>query len=380
MTQNQGTQGSPSGSAQSSQESILALEFGENQAFETDLRQRVNAYFQQGAGRSKSGNWQLYLKTAVILACFVTFYALLVFAARSMWQGLLLAILLGLSTAAIGFNIAHDAGHRAYSKTPWVNKLMAMSMDLVGGSSYIWFWKHVVIHHQFVNITGYDTDIDFGILGRVSPHQKWLPYYHWQHLYLWLIYGFLAVKWELADDFRNVITGRIGKHRFPRPTGWELVIFIIGKIVFFTWALGIPLLFHPLGVVLFYYTVGVLVLGVTLSLVFQLPHCVEQAGFPVPREDTGHIENPWAAHQANVTVDYVRHNPIVGWLVGGLNYHLEHHLLPTICHIHYPAITKIVEEACRAHGIKYAEHKTFREGIAAHFRWLQKMGMPNMAG
>ncbi|MCG6881466.1 MAG: acyl-CoA desaturase [Deltaproteobacteria bacterium] len=322
----------------------------------------------------------MYLKTAFILACFATSYVLLVFFAETIWQGLALVILLGFSTVGIGFNIAHDGGHKAYSKTPWINKVAAGAMDLVGGSSYMWFWKHSVIHHRYVNITGYDTDIDLGLLGRLSPHQKRLPYYRWQHLYLWVLYGFLAIKWEFIDDFRNVITGRIGKHRFPRPTAWELVIFIAGKAVFFTWALAVPLFLHPLSAVIFYYCIGALVLGVTLSVVFQLPHCVAEAEFPVPPGETGQIQRPWAVHQAYVTVDYDRRNPIMSWFLGGLNFHKEHHLFPTICHVHYPAITKIVEETCGDHGIKYSEHKSFREGIAAHYRWLKRLGTQNVQG
>ena len=372
--QPQGSENSPSNQTAQARGSIFTLEFGKDKAFELDLRQRINSYFKQDAGCSEVGDWRMYLKTAIVLTCFVTTYVLLVFVAESMWLGLLLVILLGFTTAGIGFNIAHDGGHRAYSKSPWVNKIMAMSMDLAGGSSYVWFWKHAVIHHNYVNITGYDTDIDLGILGRLSPHQTWLPYYRWQHFYIWFLYGFLAVKWEFVDDYNNVISGRIGKHRFPRPTGWDLVIFITGKAVFLTWALLIPLLYHSPPVVLFFYIIGVLVLGVTLSLVFQLPHCVEQAGFPLPREDTGQIESPWAVHQARVTANYGWHNLFLGWFIGGLNYHLEHHLFPTICHIHYPALTKIVEETCRKHGIKYLKHKSFWTGVAAHYRWLKKMG------
>jgi linoleoyl-CoA desaturase len=376
MSQKQATQETAS---KRTKESILRLEFDKEKGFEADLRQRVNDYFQQAHGRSKKGNCQMYLKTAVILACFVASYVLLVFVAETVWHGLVLVFLLALFTVGIGFNIAHDAGHKAYSETPWVNKVMAMTMDLVGGSSYMWFWKHGVIHHRFVNITGYDTDIDLGVLGRLSPHQKRLPFHQWQHLYLWFIYGFLAVKWEFVDDFLNISSGRIGKHRFPRPTAWELVIFVTGKAVFFTWAFVIPLFFHPWYAVLFFYSVGVLVLGATLSVVFQLPHCVEEAEFPLPPQDSAQMERPWAVHQALVTVDYDRSNPVVSWFFGGLNFHKEHHLFPTICHIHYPAITKIVEETCRDHGIRYHEHKSFWEGIAAHYRWLKKMGKPEGA-
>jgi linoleoyl-CoA desaturase len=250
MNQRRDTAEAMSDKPPKAKKSILKLKFDEDNTFETDLRQRVNQYFQQ-RNYQKTGNWRLHLKTAILLACFAILYALLVFAAENIWQGLILVILLGLTTACIGFNISHDAGHKAFSKTPWVNQVMAKTMDLVGGSSYMWYWKHTVIHHRYVNITGYDTDIDLGVLGRLSPHQNRLPYHRWQHFYLWFVYGFLAVQWEFFGDFQKMILGGVGKHRFPRPTTWDLVVFITGKVVFITWALLIPWIFHPWYAVLF---------------------------------------------------------------------------------------------------------------------------------
>ncbi len=178
----------------------------------------------------------MYLKTAILLAIFAASYVLLVFVAQTWLQALPLAILLGLATAGIGFNVQHDGGHQAYSNHPWINKLMAMTLDVIGGSSYVWHWKHAVIHHTYVNITGHDADIDFGILGRLTPHQKRLKFHRWQHFYLWPLYGLFAIQWHLWGDFREFITGRIGGHRFPRPRGWELAIFLIGKAIFLTLA------------------------------------------------------------------------------------------------------------------------------------------------
>jgi linoleoyl-CoA desaturase len=354
-------------------QSILKLEFGENKAFDLDVRRRVDEYFDQGSGRSRQGSLQMHLKTGIILSSFVVFYLLLVFVASNVWQGLLFAILLGFSVAGIGFNIAHDGGHGAYSKSPRINKLMAMTMDLVGVSSYVWFWKHSVIHHRYVNITGYDTDIDIGILGRLSPHRPRLPFHRWQHFYLWPLYGFLAAKMEFVDDFKRIMFGRIGKHRFPRPTGRDLVVFVAGKAIFFAWAFCIPLMFHSLGTVLFFYAVGVSVLGITLAVVFQLPHCVRQADFPLS-EGAGRIKTSWAVHQAQATIGFDRQSRILRWSLGGLNFHLEHHLFPTICHIHYPAIARIVEETCGEHSVKYGEHPSFWSGIASHYLWLRLMG------
>lgn len=322
----------------------------------------------------------MYLKTFILVASFAVSYVLLVFVAQSWSHGLLLAVLLGLSAAGIGFNVQHDGSHHAYSNSPWINKLMAMSLEFIGGSSYLWRWKHVVFHHTYVNITGHDTDINVGILGRLTPHQKRLAYHRWQHIYFWPLYGLLAIKWQLVDDFRKLISGRITTRRFLRPEGWDLVIFIAGKAIFFTVAFGIPLLFHSFGTVLGYYVVAALVLGTVLGVVFQAAHCVEEAEFPLPREETGRIEDAWAVHQASTTVDFARGSRVAAWLLGGLNFQIEHHLFPKISHVHYPAISKLVEETCRDFGIKYADHGSFRAAVVSHFRWLRRMGMQSAAG
>ena len=355
-------------------ESATSLKFANDTAFQLELRRRVDAFFLT-TGRRQRDCWQMYVKTAVFLAGFAVSYWLLVFVAQAWWQGVLLAILLGFSAAGIGFNIQHDGGHQAYSNRPWVNKLMAMTLELIGGSSYLWRWKHVVFHHTYVNITGHDTDIDLGMLARLTPHQRRLAFHRWQHLYLWPLYGVLAIKWQLVDDFRKLISGRISNQPFPRPRGWDLVVFAAGKAIFLTIAFGIPAMFHPFGIVLVFYGVAGLVTGIALSVVFQVAHCVEEADFPVPRSDTGRIDHAWAVHQAETTVDFARDSRMVTWLVGGLNFQIEHHLFPRVGHVNYPAISRLVEETCRDFGIRYAQHRSFRAGLASHFRWLRRMGM-----
>jgi linoleoyl-CoA desaturase len=352
--------------------------FGKNSAFAVEVRRRVDEYF-RSTGRRRRDCLHMYLKTAIILSCFAATYLLLVFVASAWWQTLPLAIFLGLTIAGIGFNIQHDGGHHAYSDYRWVNKLMALTLDLIGGSSYLWHWRHVIFHHTYVNITGHDTDIDLAPIGRLTPHQKRLPFHRWQHWYLWPLYGLIAIKWHLFDDYYEVLKGRIYDHRIPRPRGWELVIFVAGKAIFLTLAFGIPLLFHPLWTVLVHYVVAALVLGMVLSLVFQLAHCVEESEFPLPELESGRIDNPWAIHQLETTVDFARRSWVVGWLVGGLNFQIEHHLFPQICHVNYPAISKVVEETCRDFGVRYTEHVSFRAGLASHFRWLRRLGMPDAA-
>lgn len=349
------------------------LKFGRDTGFHSELRHRIDAYFHR-THLSQRDCPQMYLKTALILVAFATTYGLLVFFAQTWWQALPLAVLLGLETAAIGFNIQHDGGHQGYSNHGWVNQAMTLTLDLIGGSSYVWHWKHGVFHHMYTNITHYDADLEVGIVGRVSPHQPWLPIHRWQHIYLWALYGLMPIKWQLYDDFHDVISGRIGAQTFPRPQGWDLVKFLLGKGVFLILAFALPLMRHPLGVVLAVYVVVAIALGVVLSTVFQMAHCVEGVGFPLPLPNTGYMEDAWAIHQIETTVNFSRNNPVITWLLGGLNYQVEHHLFPRICHIHYPELAKIVEATCQEFGITYREHPSFIGGVVSHARWLQRMG------
>jgi linoleoyl-CoA desaturase len=351
------------------------LKFSNNSSFQVELRRQVDEYFKR-TGRPQRDCPQMYVKTAVLVAAFATSYLLLVFAAQAWWQAFPLAILLGLSTAGIGFNVQHDGGHHAYSNHAWVNKATAMAMDVIGGSSYLWNQKHAIMHHTYVNITGHDSDIDLGILGRLTPHQRRFAFHRWQHYYLWPLYGLSAIKWQLYDDFRDVILGRMGEHRFARPKGWDLAIFAGGKAIFLTLTFGLPLFFHSVGAVALFYAAAALVVGVIMSVVFQLAHCVEQADFPLPHQDTGRMENAWAIHQVETTVDFARRSKVVAWFLGGLNYQIEHHLFPRICHVNFPALSKVVEATCREFGVKYTEHKSVWAGVASHFRWLRLMGMP----
>lgn len=355
-----------------------SLKFAGNSEFQVELRRRIDEFFRT-TGRRQRDCPQMYVKTAILIACFIVFYVGLVFIANAWWQALPVAIVLGLITAAIGFNVQHDGSHQAYSNYDWINKVMAMTLDVLGGSSHHWHWKHIIYHHTYVNITGHDTDVDLGFLGRLTPHHRRFWFYRWQQYYLWPLYGLMAINWHLVGDFRDVIPGRIGEHRLPRPKGWDLAIFLLGKASFLALAFGIPLLFHPVWVVVSFYAAVAVVLGLVLSVVFQLAHCVEEAEFPLPEETTGRIENSWAIHQVETTVDFARRSRVAAWLLGGLNFQIEHHLFPRICHVNYPAISKLVEQTCRELGVKYTEHQTVWSGLASHFRWLRRMGMPDMS-
>ena len=138
-------------------------------------------------------------------------------------------------------------------------------------------------------------------------------------------------------------------------------------------------MFHSIGTVLLFYALVSAVAGVLLALVFQMAHVVEEAAFPEPDETGRQMATPWAIHQLETTVDFARGNRVLGWLIGGLNFQIEHHLFPRTSHVHYPMVARVVEDACREFGVTYLEHRTFGAGIASHYRLLRRLGRPDVA-
>ncbi len=351
------------------------VKFSKPDSFMTALRERIDEYFVL-TKQSKRDHPRMYVKTIVILSWLMVSYLALVFWATTWPVTVLTTISLGIAMAAVGFNIQHDGGHGAYSKYQWVNRLMALTLDMLGGSSFIWKRTHNVIHHSYTNVTGLDGDIDLGFMGRLSPHEPRYAFHRFQHLYLWLLYGFITFKWQFRDDFQALLIGRVGNSTIPRPQGWELATFLLGKVVFLTLAFGIPLCFHAWYYVAIGFVGASFVQGLFLSIVFQLAHSVEPADFPLPDADTQRMENSWAMHQVETTVDFARHSRLATWFTGGLNFQIEHHLFPHICHIHYPAMSKIVEATAAEFGVRYHAHSTAFSAIQSHYRWLKAMGQP----
>jgi linoleoyl-CoA desaturase len=346
--------------------------FDRDTGFYKELKTRVDRYFEI-TGLQRRDSPRMYLKSALILAWFGASYALLVFEASTWWQGAVCAMSLALAIAGIGFSIQHDANHGSYSSREGINRLMGVTLDLLGASSYVWKWKHNIFHHTYTNLNGADEDINIGFFARLSPEQPRHRIHRLQQFYLWLLYGFLLAKWQLVDDFRNVAQGRIAHNRIPRPRRWALLALIAGKVAFFGWAFLVPMLFHPWWVVLIFYGATSFFVAVILSIVFQVAHCSAQASFPTVSE-SGDVPSSWAVHEVESTVDFARRIPLLTWYLGGLNYQIEHHLFPKVSHVHYPRLAPIVEGACADFGVSYTVHDGFFPAVSSHWRWLRKMG------
>jgi linoleoyl-CoA desaturase len=356
------------------------VRFPRDDGFHLALKRQVAAHL-EATGRPRWGGGAMHAKTAAILGWFACSYALLLlWGGASAWLAAALTLSIALATAGIGFSVMHDANHGAYSRSPRVNRAWGLALDFVGASSYLWRFKHNVFHHTYANVDGMDADIDAAPFLRLAPSQRRRALHRWQHLYAWPLYGVLGLKWWFVDDVVDLVRGRIGQHPIPRPRGLELAAFVAGKAVFVAWALAVPILVFRSGWPVAAFLLGSLALGVVLSVVFQLAHAVPEAAFHAAAGGGQRMPTGWAEHQVRATVDFAPSNRLLGWYVGGLNFQVEHHLFPDVCHTHYPALATVVEATCLAHGVPYRSAPTLRGAMAAHWRFLRTLGRPMALG
>jgi linoleoyl-CoA desaturase len=282
---------------------------------------------------------------------------------------------LGFTFASIGFSVMHDANHGSYSTKPWLNDLLGLSANALGASSFFWKQKHNIIHHTYTNVDGIDDDIAKSPIIRQCETQKWVPAHKIQHVYLVPVYALSSIFWLFFMDFTKYFTRKI-----YTTDAWEMsaknhVVFWSTKILYLVFYMIIPIIVWGFGPWLFGFLLLHVVMGLTLSLVFQLAHVVENTEFEnVALDETKHIDTAWAEHQIKTSSNFSMGNPVISWFVGGLNFQIEHHLFPKVSHIHYPAISKIVIEKCAEFHLPYNQYPTITGAIASHFRVMKMLG------
>jgi len=288
--------------------------------------------------------------------------------------GILLSSLFGFTLACIGFNIMHDACHGSYSTKKWVNELMGLTLNALGGNAFIWKQKHNIIHHTYTNIDGVDDDIAKSPILRMCHTQVWKPFHRVQYLFLPLVYGISSFLWVFVTDTVKYAQKKIYTTPMNKMDAKEHFIFWMSKILYVVFYIAIPIMVVGVKAWGIGFLFLHLAMGITLSIVFQLAHVVEETEFVYADQDVMQIENEWAIHQIKTTADFARDNKVINWLVGGLNFQVEHHLFAKISHVHYPAISKIVEAKCKEFNIQYHAMPTFGDAVLSHFKFMKTLG------
>ncbi|MBK8045202.1 MAG: acyl-CoA desaturase, partial [Haliscomenobacter sp.] len=340
-------------------------------SFHAEMRKRINDYFIE-VGKAKTGDYSLFIKAIILSVSFALVYVHLVFFTPPVLLALAECIILGGLTAAIGFNVMHDGAHGSFSKYGWLNELAGLSLNFLGANVFLWKSKHNVVHHTFTNIDGVDDDIDARPFLRLCETQKKYKIHRYQHLYFWAAYSLLYLYWVLFTDYEKYFTGKVGNMPIKPFTPKEHIIFWSFKVMHLGLFIAFPIYMVGFLPWLIGFLVYGMVTGFVLSMVFQLAHTVEDTQFPVAIQPENQIESEWALHQLQTTANFATKNKVITWLVGGLNFQIEHHLFPTISHVHYPAISKIIKQLCEEYGVRYIEFPKTRMAVASHIAHLHQ--------
>ena len=343
--------------------------------FHSELKRRVNQYFEEKK-KSSTGNFGLFFKAILFFTAYVGLYVHLVYFTPAALLAVVECILLGCFTAAIGFNVMHDGAHGSFSNSKTVNRLAAISVNFLGASHIMWSMKHNIIHHTYTNIDGVDDDIEIKPYLRMCTTQKRYKIHRFQHYYVWFLYTLLHLIWIFLTDYQKYFKKRIGSVPIKKLSMQEHLGFWGAKLGYAVLFMVIPIIKVGFLKWMIGFLIASMVTGFVISIVFQLAHTVEHLEFPVPDGDTNKIENEWAIHQVLTTANFATKNTLISWLVGGLNFQIEHHLFPKVSHIHYPAISKIIKQTCAEFDIKYTEFKRMRHAVMSHAMYLRKMGQP----
>jgi len=345
--------------------------------FYQTLKSRVNDYF-ESKNISRYGNSAMVTKTiALILLYLVPYFLIVTQTASNPWVVFALWIAMGLGMTGVGFNVMHDANHGSYSRHAWINFVLGRLLNLLGGNALNWKIQHNMLHHSFTNIEGLDEDIAPGAVLRFSPHQPWHKHHRFQHIYGWFLYSFLTLLWISDKEFKQAIQWKKDGYIEAQGRTFRGMILelILSKVVYYGLFLVIPLVFAatPWWMTLLFFLAMHLVAGFISSVVFQSAHVIGETEFPLP-DEKGYMKETWAVHQLATTCDFAPRNRILSWYIGGLNYQVEHHLFPNICHIHYPAISGIVRSTAREFGVPYHVMPSFRAALWQHGKLLRRFG------
>jgi linoleoyl-CoA desaturase len=343
--------------------------------FSHALRENVQAYF-KGKGISTKGNFHAGFKAFSMLLLYVTPFIILLTIQVPIWFAIVLVLVMGIGEAGVGMSVMHDASHGAFSRKNWVNQFGATTMFLLGSNTFNWKLQHTILHHTYTNIYGYDQDIETKALLRLCVHAPVRRFHRFQFLYAYFFYGFMTLYKLIADIGQLVQFNRKGmtKAQGHHPAT-EMFKLILTKVIYFSLILGLPL--WVTSYLWWEVIVGFCILHITagmiMSTVFQMAHVVEGTSQPIPDEN-GVVSSEWMVHQLHTTSDFARNNHLLSWYIGGLNFQIEHHLFPNICHIHYPKIAPIVEKTSKEFGLQYNLKPSFFAAFLSHAKRLKELG------
>jgi linoleoyl-CoA desaturase len=343
--------------------------------FSQVLRKRVNEYFSSNK-ISTDANGKMIAKTIFFLTLWIGSYAVLITQDLTFLQTWIVWAIWGFSFAGGAANIGHDAIHGSYTKNSFVTKVLKLTFDLNGASSYNWNLMHNVAHHTYTNIVNHDEDIHPVDVLRLCPDAEYKPMHKYQYIYCFFLYPLATISWALSKDYVKFFKNTVANYNNRQHPKKEYFFLFFFKFLNYLLFMIIPFMVIelPFWQKLVCFLSAHFIAGMYLGLIFMLAHCVDNVEFPT-QDETGMTENNWFIHQMKTTSNFAVNSKLAAFLSGGLNQQVEHHLFPNVCSIHYPNLSNIVRDTAKEFNVVYHEYPTFWQALKAHWRFMYNMSL-----
>jgi len=276
------------------------------------------------------------------------------------WLQLLMAAAFGILFTQVAF-LAHEAAHRQILSSGPANDRLARVLGGIVGMSYSWWDSKHSRHHANPNRVGKDPDIEVdtisfletdaaasrGLVRVVTRKQGWLffPLLTLEGLNLY------------ALSFRHLLSRGPVKGRWTELGILSLRFGVVLVPIF---------LLLPLGMAFAFFGVMVAVFGVYMGASFAPNH----KGMPIIAPDA---KLDFFSKQVRTSRN-VAGGWWATWLMGGLNYQVEHHLFPSMSRLHLAQAREVVRDYCETHDVPYTETSLWRS-YAIVIDYLNRVGL-----
>jgi len=306
----------------------------------------------------KYANALFAVKGILLMAIYIGTYIYFILYSNHLFEMLLSCTVLGICHVFIPANLSHDAIHRAVSRHGWINNIYLYGFELTGSNSYMYNKKHLEAHYNKENsgkLKAYETQAL--ILQKKSAGKSVnLP---------WIFYLFYSEYMLFVRDFVLFFTDS------DKPPLIEKMKLIFFKTLYLTAFLIIPFIFNDSPWWQIVISLVFMYLIVTLVLVIILLMPTEK----MEHSKTGHdnkINENWAMEILAHNVDFSPDSHLLNLLVGGANMNVVHYLYPSVNHVHYTQLAKIIEETAQEFGLHYRKQSVI-DVVGIHLKYIRNI-------
>ncbi len=279
--------------------------------------------------------------------------------------------LLGLFLVLNFLNLIHEAVHGTLFRNKRLNNWYVHFFDLMGANSYIWKIRHTRLHHNYPNVMGWDSDFEQSPVARVFPHGAFSSIHKYQHIYLPLIYPLYLVNWLLVRDFKDFFNKKQLIWKVASIPKIEYAKLFLFKGFFIGYTIVLPKLMLNISwaQAIIAFLIMIFTASIISLLVLLSPHANTESEFPLPDEN-GKIAHSWFEHQLSCTNDVKEDNWFIRFFMGCFNYHIAHHLFPSVNHVYYPEVTQIIKRFAVENDLPYKQFP-LATSLVNHYRLLK---------